>query len=149
MSYLLLILPKIITNYRGIFDRNLIRIINSFIPLKIDESIIRTQIKTICNNTCENKIDKTDIDWLIRFYKYYSGKFSVINHNRLDIRKGSFNDNFDTLFENSLYNLKNKTRTKKKISVSDIESEFHPFIFFNTRDIDFGRGPRLRKISII
>lgn len=143
-SYLLLILPKITEKHKDSFDRNIIRIITSFIPPKIDVSIIKTQIKSICHTICEK-----DIDWLVRFYKYYSEKFSDIDHNRLDIRKGSFNDNFDSLFENSLYNLRDKTRTKTKISVSDIESEFHPFIFFNTKDVDFGRGPRLRKTSII
>lgn len=136
MSYLLLVLFKLTEKHKDTFDRNLIRIISSFIPSKVDENIIRVRIKNIC------KLNKTDIDWLLRFYKYYSGKFSEINHNREDVKKGSFDDNFDTLFENSLYKLRDKTQ---KISISDIESEFDPFIFFNTRDVDFGRGPRLRK----
>ena len=126
-----------------IFEPNIIHFISSFVPKKLDEIQLKNRIKGLFGN----KLIKTDMDWLLRFYKYYSRQ--NIEHKRDDIRIGTFDDHFDMLFENSLKKLYIKTLGQKRISTENMESEFHPYIFFQTRNIDFGRGPRLRKMTIL
>lgn len=133
-----------IMNNKNLFEPNIINLICLYIPMKFDETQIRNKIKGICGH----KLLKTDVDWLVRFYKYYSGQFDKICHYRTDIQKGTFDDNFETLFDNSLKKLHEKIKTKKRGTQMDIETEFHPYTFFQNREVDFGRGPRLRSRTL-
>jgi len=127
------------------FEPQLVKNIISYLSFNLDKTLIKNKINSICmGKVIQNK----DIDWLIRYYIYFSKNFQDIKHNREDILiYGGIEDNFDNLFELSLSKVVGSS-SGKTIKTIDIEREFHPFVFFKTENLDYGRAPRMRILKL-